>query len=529
MADGRVADDPVTDPARPRRSLIMAGGGTKVALQAGVLQVWLDEAGLEFDHADGASGGVFNLAMWCQGMTGTQIADNWRRNQPLRGIQPNLRGLLTIPFGESLFRLDRFRRNVFGAWGLSWPLIRSTTREATFNLYNFTRHDQVVLTADQMDEDRLISAVSLPIWFPPVRIDGDVYIDAVFATDANLAEAVRRGADELWVIWTVSERGEWHAGFVAHYFQMIEAMANSHFRAMVRRIERNNEAVASGDHGEFGRRIELKVLQAEVPLHYLMNFTRDRMAAAVELGVQAGRRWCREEGIPLAPGPELTSGMERPPGLPPPASVRFTEEMTGYAGFGFDDHDAGATAGRDAGAELMFHLTIDVDDIDRFVVDPDHDATAAGWVDSEVLGGRRPVERGVFNLFVSEADPRDKRMLYQLWFRDGSGRPLTLVGHKVVKDHPGFDVWSDTTTLYTRVLAGHVTLAEAEADAHTAEVVAAGILRIRPLAFARQLTTFRSSGPTLGSRLSALSRFGRLFVGSLWDVYLRELLSSSPV
>ncbi|MBA3851635.1 MAG: patatin-like phospholipase family protein, partial [Chloroflexi bacterium] len=58
-----------------RRALILAGGGYKVAFQAGVLQVWLDEAGLEFDHADGASGGNLNLAMWCQGMSGTRIAD----------------------------------------------------------------------------------------------------------------------------------------------------------------------------------------------------------------------------------------------------------------------------------------------------------------------------------------------------------------------------------------------------------------------------------------------------------------------
>ncbi len=31
-----------------KRSLILAGGGIKVSFQAGVLQVWLDEAGLEF-------------------------------------------------------------------------------------------------------------------------------------------------------------------------------------------------------------------------------------------------------------------------------------------------------------------------------------------------------------------------------------------------------------------------------------------------------------------------------------------------
>jgi len=93
----------------------MAGGGVKVAFQAGVLQVWLDEAKVHFDHADGASGGVFNLAMWCQGMSGTQIANNWRTYRPNRGLEPNLRQLWYLPFADSLFRLRRFRRNVFSA------------------------------------------------------------------------------------------------------------------------------------------------------------------------------------------------------------------------------------------------------------------------------------------------------------------------------------------------------------------------------------------------------------------------------
>src|SRR5580704_13389096 len=36
----------------PKRSLMLAGGGVKVAFQAGMLQVCLDKAGLEFDHGD---------------------------------------------------------------------------------------------------------------------------------------------------------------------------------------------------------------------------------------------------------------------------------------------------------------------------------------------------------------------------------------------------------------------------------------------------------------------------------------------
>ena len=41
----------------PRRSLILAGGGMRVAWQAGVLKA-LEAAGLRFAHADGTSGGI---------------------------------------------------------------------------------------------------------------------------------------------------------------------------------------------------------------------------------------------------------------------------------------------------------------------------------------------------------------------------------------------------------------------------------------------------------------------------------------
>ena len=42
-----------------RRGLVLAGGGMRVAWQAGVIAA-LDEAGLIFEHIDGTSGGIFN-------------------------------------------------------------------------------------------------------------------------------------------------------------------------------------------------------------------------------------------------------------------------------------------------------------------------------------------------------------------------------------------------------------------------------------------------------------------------------------
>src|SRR5947209_6657972 len=156
--------------AVPRRALFCAGGGLKVAYQAGVLEVWLDEVGLEFDHADGVSAGVFNLAMWCQYDSGRRIADNWRGFRPLQAIGVEPRALL--PGAPSVLTYGRFRRNILPRWQLDWDRIRGTSRSASFNLFNVGEQQLLALGAAEMDEDRLMAAVSLPLWFPPVTAGG---------------------------------------------------------------------------------------------------------------------------------------------------------------------------------------------------------------------------------------------------------------------------------------------------------------------------------------------------------------------
>jgi cholesterol oxidase len=197
------------------------------------------------------------------------------------------------------------------------------------------------------------------------------------------------------------------------------------------------------------------------------------------------------------------------------STLEFTEEMKGYVAFGEEDYERGFAQGKDSRTFLMFHLTISMDDVERFISDPDHRGAATGWVECEELGGRLTVEKGIFNLFVDSEDPARKRMLYRLFFEDGAGHPLTLSGFKDVHDDPGFDLWRDTSTLYTRILQGHV---DEDADAR-APVVAAGIITIYMLDFVQQLTTFRVGGPSLDARRDALVGFGKLFLGKLWNVY----------
>ncbi len=486
-----------------KRALILAGGGLKVAFQAGVLQVWLDEIEkpLDFQLADGASGGVFNLAMWCQGMTGTEIADAWRRTRPLSLIGLNPR------FWRSFLTFGRFRRNVLKkTWKLDWKAINASSKPATFNAYNFTRGEPRIFQASEMSEQELIACVSLPTWFEPTKIDGDDYIDAVYYTDANLEAAIRGGATELWVIWTVSRTGRRRNGPFHQYFSAVEAAANSRLDDVRARIKKSNALIDDGKDGEFPHQVKVKLLCHEVPIDYMLVFRSKPLHEAVELGVQVARDWCRKNGIKLK---EL--GAEPPPD---PSTLRFTETMSGHFAFAADDPRAGEEQGKATGAELRVSLTVHLDGVRRFLADRAHKGRLTGTVYSDALGGELRVEDGTINLFPVASYPGLRKMIYRIDFRDGAGHPLALHGEKLVTKDGRGHAWHQTTTLYTRLTRGP-----------NDEPVGAGAIHISLPGLLRQLLTFRAWGRpnTVRGMLAGIGyivRFQAFFLGQLWRVYM---------
>ncbi len=234
---------------------------------------------------------------------------------------------------------------------------------------------------------------------------------------------------------------------------------------------------------------------------------------AVEHALDKPKPRRRRAGTPVAPPPPA-------PEVADPVSGRgmeFTEKMRGFLALGRSDPMSGWEHGRQLAQRFMFKLTITAPDVERFVSGEDHTATAEGYVDCDLLGGELPVVRGWANLFV-DAGEDTREMRYRLWFHDASGTPLTMYGFKVVRDDPGFDVWTDTSTLYITLMKGHVAPGVAGADDGSGEVVGAGMLRILPLDFARQLTTFKGAGQ---GGLGSIARFGAFFTKSVKDAYLK--------
>jgi hypothetical protein len=233
--------------------------------------------------------------------------------------------------------------------------------------------------------------------------------------------------------------------------------------------------------------------------------------------VTAARAWCRAQGLPL-----------REPAAPPvvdPTRLRFTEEMKGFVAVGQADPVSGRSIAEEQGERFMVHLTITLEGVRRFIADPAREGTAEGWIEWDAWGGRRSVESGAFNLFVDEDDPTVKWMRYRLFASDPDGQPVTVSGVKHVRDDPGVDIWSDTSTLHTRVLQGHVGLDEED----SAEVLGAGVINVHLADFLHQLTTFEVDAASRAEQAEVLARFGSFFAGKLWDVYARRVLDYGPI
>jgi predicted acylesterase/phospholipase RssA len=327
---------------RPQRSLLLAGGGMRVAYQAGVL-VALQRAGLTFAHGDGASGGTMNLAMLLSGLSPAEMTERWRTLDVRKFVSlwPPRRVLRGPPYpalGSSIGVRDR----VFPHLDIDPSRIRRAQGIAgTFNVCDYESKQCLAVSHEEIDLDLLVAGVSLPVLSPAVRHDGRAYLDAVWIKDTNVTEAVRRGADELWLVWAIGNHGVYRDGAFQQYVHMIEIAANGALfeeLAAVRSLNATREPP-----------VRLHVIHPRFPLPLDPDFLLGRVDAATLIAM-GHRDACRyletrsPNGVPLGPG---STRMEDPrPG------VAFRETLSG-----------------ELGGALTARLGWEIEDLEQFAAD----------------------------------------------------------------------------------------------------------------------------------------------------------------
>jgi hypothetical protein len=207
--------------------------------------------------------------------------------------------------------------------------------------------------------DLLVAGVSLPIFMPATEHGGDLYLDSVWIKDANLLEAVRRGCDELWLVWCIGNTATYRDGAFKQYVHMIEISANGSLNEELERIRALGE--------ERGRPVRVHVIRPEWPLPLDPDFYMGRIDAGtlIALGYRDACRYLETRdpaGVPL--GPEATRMREPRPG------VGWRSELRGRAD----------------GGELTVHAHAEVEDVAAFTGGAP--AVAVGEVSHPDLGDR---------------------------------------------------------------------------------------------------------------------------------------------
>ncbi|MFN6572653.1 GMC family oxidoreductase [Dendronalium sp. ChiSLP03b] len=211
---------------------------------------------------------------------------------------------------------------------------------------------------------------------------------------------------------------------------------------------------------------------------------------------------------------DLPSVPPTTPTAPAKVGIQFTETMRGYFSTQVkDDYQRALQQGKKDNSPLQFTLTVISDDLEDLLNDIDHTAKIVGTVTAPAIAAEPlTVTDGIFNLFVKEQDKaKTRQMRYDLHMTTKAGQKYYFEGFKEIHDDPGFDLWSDTTTLYITIYEG---------DSNKNSVVGKGILKIQPADFIKQMTTLKvTNALSRAESLQAIDRFSRFFVGTLSELY----------
>lgn len=190
--------------------------------------------------------------------------------------------------------------------------------------------------------------------------------------------------------------------------------------------------------------------------------------------------------------------------------IRFTETMRGWlAPYAGQTHEVADDAGRAAGADAYFILTVLTPDVAAMVADPNRRSPAYGCVVMPMIEpAPLRVTDGWLDLFV-DAGPNVVQMRYGLKLAGASGA-YYLRGVKEIVHQSWFpSVFHDTTTLYVDVYSG---------DDPSGAPLYRGILRMGVGGVTAQGLTFRGEGGLFGIR--AIVAFMTYYVSRVWTVYL---------
>lgn len=192
-------------PARPKRALVLPGGGGRGAYQVGVARA-LFEKGITFDYAFGTSIGAINATLLAQGDL-ERLTELWST--------AHLLGLFRLPlpaqlagmvFGTKLGILDPTPMERIIRKEVNFEKLKASPIKVGFFATDLcSLKTRMITTDDLKSQDELVEVLmassAIPMVFPPRPLGGEgMWIDGGLVRNTPMEASVDLGAEEIYVV-----------------------------------------------------------------------------------------------------------------------------------------------------------------------------------------------------------------------------------------------------------------------------------------------------------------------------------------
>jgi NTE family protein len=191
---------------KPRRALVLSGGGSKGAFEVGVLQRLMGDEQLDYDLLCGTSVGAINAAYVSQ----TPLGQPREAAAKLRALWDTVTTDKVrknwFPFREAsaLFKTTVYDSEPLQQWiraGLDQDLVRRSGRQLRIVSVSLGTGESFV--ADEQTPDLpewVIASSAFPVMLTPATIGGDLWTDGGLRIVTPLGEAIAAGASDIDVV-----------------------------------------------------------------------------------------------------------------------------------------------------------------------------------------------------------------------------------------------------------------------------------------------------------------------------------------
>jgi predicted acylesterase/phospholipase RssA len=259
---------------RPKRALVLPGGGGRGAYQVGVAKA-LHEEGVDFDFALGTSIGGLNAAMIAQGDL-RRLEELWCtiRAKDIFSL-PSAPQVGRLVFGQNLGLLDTSPLEELLSREVSLPRLKASSTKVglcTTDLCSletkFITTDDIVSTSELIDI--LMATSALPLAFPPRHLHGTgLWVDGGLVRNTPLHAALEMGADEIYMVLL-------HPATInvcpMNMFEVLarclDIVLDASARKEIQSAELYNRLIAEGNRESKGRKlVSIKVFQPHRPVN----------------------------------------------------------------------------------------------------------------------------------------------------------------------------------------------------------------------------------------------------------------------